>query len=70
MDAIVFMIDSTNKNPYDDTKEYLDDLINEGREGVPLLVMANNQEDPNAKSNEVITEQLGLARITNRKWSK
>ena len=70
MDAVVFVVDSTSKDANEDTKEYLYDLIKEGLEGVPLLVMANKQDELNPRSKEVITEELGLTEITDREWSK
>ena len=70
MHAVVFVVDSTNKDVNDETKEYLFDLLKEGLEGVPLLVMANKQDEPDARSKEVIMEELELSKITNRQWSK
>ena len=70
MHAVVFVVDSTSKDVNDETKEYLFDLLKEGLDGVPLLVMANKQDEPNARSKEVITEELELSKITNRQWSK
>ena len=49
-------------------KEYLFDIIKEGLDGVPLLVMANKQDDPTARSKEEIMEELELTKITDREW--
>jgi ADP-ribosylation factor-like protein 1 len=38
-------------------------------EGVPLLVMANKQDMPDAASEKEITEILGLSRIKERSWA-
>ena len=51
-------------------KEYLFDIIKEGLDGVPLLVMANKQDDPTARSKEEIMEELELTKITDREWCK
>ena len=69
-DAVVYVVDSTNKEPEHVMKEYLFDIIQEGLDGVPLLVMANKQDDPTARSKEEIMEELELTKITDREWSK
>ena len=51
-------------------KENLFDMIKEGLGGVPLLVMANKQDDPTSRSKEEIMEELELTKITDREWSK
>lgn len=37
--------------------------------GVPVLVLANKQDLPNAANEEEIGEHLGLSMIKNRMWS-
>ena len=69
-DAVVLVVDSIKKDRMDETKEELDEILKDGSKKAPILVMANNQDDPNANSKEVITEGLGLTKITDREWSK
>ena len=69
-DAVVIVVDSIKKDRMDETKEQLDNIIEDGGKEAPILVMANNQDEPNAKSKEDIIEELGLTTITDRKWSK
>ena len=78
MDAMVFVVDNINKDykddPYDDHKDeaksYIEGIIKYRNKEIPILVIANDQEDLDAKSKEAITEELGLTKITDREWSK
>ena len=69
-DVIVFRVNIVNKDHTDEIKEQIDEIIKDGRKKVPLLVMANNQDDTNSRSKDVIIEELGLAKIADREWSK
>ena len=70
-DGVVFVVDSTDRERADETKELLYEMIAEDElRGVPLLVMANKQDNLKARSKEVIAEELKLRNITDREWSK
>ena len=71
-DGVVFVVDSSDKDRADETKELLDDIVitEDELRGVPLLVMANKQDNLKARSKEVIAEELKLRNITDREWSK
>ena len=68
-DAVVCVVDSIYDR-MDETKEQIDEIIKVGCKKAPFLVIANNRDEPSASSKEVITEELGLTKITDRKWSK
>ena len=69
-DAVVLVVDSIKKDRMDESKEELDEILKDGHKKAPILVMVNNQDDPNTNSKEVITEELGLTKITDRELSK
>ena len=74
--ALIWVVDSNDKERIDDTngydntvKEELFETINEEElKDVPLLIFANKQDLPNAMSVKEITERLGLNQLRNRKW--
>lgn len=68
---MLFVVDSSDKERLNEAKEHLFYLLDEDELwGVPLLVMANKQDRPNALSPHYIAENLGLNAIRNRKWCK
>ena len=58
--AIIFVIDSTDKDNIEDAKEEISKLINEEElKGCTFLVMANRQDLKNAFSPEEIKKEIG-----------
>ena len=68
-DAVVCVVDSIYDR-MDETKEQIDEIIKVGCKKAPILVMANNRDEPNASRKGDITEELGLTKIADREWSK
>lgn len=69
MNAIVFMIDSNDRERIGEAAEELGKLLqNEDLSERPLLVMCNKQDLPNAMSVPEVTEKMGLLALRNRKW--
>ncbi len=68
-EGLVFVVDSADKVRFNEAKEQLDWILEDGEmSGVPLVIMANKQDMPNAVSPAEVAEQLGLNKIRNRQW--
>uniref|UniRef100_A0A6B2LMU7 ADP-ribosylation factor n=1 Tax=Arcella intermedia TaxID=1963864 RepID=A0A6B2LMU7_9EUKA len=67
--SIVFVVDSTDRSRIDEAGDELRKILREDElRDLPLLVFANKQDLPNAKSVVEITETIGLNKINNRTW--
>ena len=67
--AFVFVVDSSDGEHIDEAKEELHWILEtDEMVGVPLVVMANKQDLPNAQSPSYVAGKLGLSGIKNRKW--
>ena len=67
--AIVFVIDSIDKDRLDVVKQELFLLIKEeDLQGVPIAILANKQDLEGALSDIEISENIGLGNIKNNKW--
>ena len=68
--AIVFVIDSTDKDRLDIAKQELFFLIKEDDlKGVPIAILANKQDLEGALSDIEISEKLGLSDIKTNQWA-
>ena len=68
-DALIYVIDSADKNRVEETGEELSQLLEEDQmNGVPLLVLANKQDLVNALSAKDVAEGLNLFSIRDRPW--
>ena len=68
--AIVFVIDSTDKDRLDIAKQELFFLIKEDDlKGVPIAILANKQDLEGALSDIEISEMLGLSDIKTNQWA-
>jgi ADP-ribosylation factor-like protein 1 len=68
--AIVFVIDSTDKDRLDTVKNELFFLIQEeDLQGVPIAILANKQDLEGALSDIQISEKIGLSEIKNNQWA-
>ena len=69
--ALIYIIDSNDKERVGECKEELQrHLSDDELRCVPLLIMANKQDLPNAMSTLEITDALDLHSIKNREWCK
>ena len=69
-DAIIFVIDSTDKDRLDIAKQELLFLIKEDDlKGVPIAILANKQDLEGALSDIEISEMLGLSDIKTNQWA-
>lgn len=67
--ALVFVIDSSDKDRLEAARDQLDRMLDEDElSGKPLLVFANKQDLAGALSTAQIVEALGLHRLRRRMW--
>jgi len=68
-DGLIFVVDSNDQDRFDDAKQELHKMLGEDelRDAV-VLVFANKQDLPKAKTAAEITEKLGLSSMHSRKW--
>ncbi|CDW87723.1 UNKNOWN [Stylonychia lemnae] len=68
--AVIFVIDSADKERVEVARQELELMLQEEElKGVPVLVLANKQDLPNALNDQEICSGLGLTSIKNRPWS-
>jgi len=68
-DGIIFVIDSTDKERFEQAKEALSLLIfNDEFKNIPLLVFANKQDLPMSYLPNNIIEILDMGKIKDNKW--
>merc|ERR1711862_766913 len=69
-DALVYVIDSSDRRRLDESGAELKELLAEDKlGGIPLLVFANKQDLMQATPAEEITSSLDLASIKDRTWT-
>jgi ADP-ribosylation factor protein 1 len=67
--GIIYVVDSNDTGRAEEAAEELGKLMNEDElQGVPLLVLANKQDLPQAMTIATMTEKLGLVNCKSRKW--
>ncbi len=67
--GIIYVVDSNDTGRTEEAAEELGKLLNEDElQGVPLLVLANKQDLPQAMTIATMTEKLGLVNCKSRKW--
>jgi len=75
-DAVIFVVDSADRDRIDDTKGYenharleLSRLLQEDElRGASFLIYANKQDQDGAMNVREITERLGLSKLRDRDW--
>merc|ERR1719261_162365 len=68
-EGLIFVIDSNDSARFDDARQELHKMLNEDElRDAFLLVFANKQDLPKAKTAAEITEKLGLHSLSQRKW--
>ena|SRR3989338_4480010 len=69
-DAVVYVVDSTDKERMGVAKHELFNLLDEEElKNSALLVFANKQDLPNAANVQEVAKALGVNSITNRSWT-
>ena len=68
-EGLVFIVDSVDATRFSEAQDELAWILNaDEMTGVPLIVLANKQDLPNARSPSEVAEKLGLPQLKNRKW--
>ena len=68
--AVVFVIDSSDKERMDIVKQELFLLLQEDDlKGVPVMILANKQDIEGCLTDVQISESMGLTEIKNRPWA-
>ena len=68
-EGLVFVVDSVDKSRFNEARDELNWILDcDEMVGVPLVVLANKQDLPNACNPSEVTEKLGLTMVKNRKW--
>ena len=69
--ALIFVVDSTDRERIQDAKEDLHRVFNEDElKDAVLLVFANKQDLPNAMGKNEVVEKLSLSELRNTQWCK
>jgi len=67
--AIVYVVDSNDRERIGDAKEELEKLLREEElQHAPLLVFANKQDLPNSMASAEVSDKLGVQHIRDRPW--
>jgi len=67
--GLIFVLDSSDRGRIEEAKEELDKLLSEAElSNVLVLIFANKQDLPTALPISEIEQQLGLAKLSKRKW--
>ena len=68
-EGLIFVVDSSDASRFSEAREELAWILDSDEmEGVPLVILANKQDLPNAQSPADVAERLGLNQMKNRKW--
>ncbi|XP_069810133.1 uncharacterized protein [Dendropsophus ebraccatus] len=68
-DGVIFVVDSADSERIPEVREKLNTLLDdETLKGVPVMVLANKQDLPNARRPEELAEDLGLVDIKRDLW--
>ena len=68
-EGLVFVVDSSDRSRFHEAKEVLDWILEaDEMAGVPLVIMANKQDLPQAAAPSEVADKLGLTKVRGRKW--
>ena len=68
-DGLVFVVDSVDHTRFQEAREELEGVLrSEEMNGVPVLIMANKQDMPNARTPADIASKLGLHELKDHRW--
>ncbi|XP_061909967.1 ADP-ribosylation factor-like protein 11 [Entelurus aequoreus] len=67
--ALVFMVDSSDPSRMPEAQKALRKVLSDERlRGVPLMVLANKADQPNAMTIQEISKQLGMSNYPHLQW--
>ena len=68
-EGLIYVVDSSDRSRFGEAKEELDWILeSDEMAGVPLVILANKQDLPQAASPADLSVKLGLDKVRNRKW--
>ena len=68
-EGLIYVVDSSDRSRFNEAKEELDWILeSDEMTGVPLVILANKQDLPQAASPSDLSVKLGLDKVRNRKW--
>ncbi|XP_026566539.1 ADP-ribosylation factor-like [Pseudonaja textilis] len=68
-DGLIFLVDSMDYHRFEEARLELESLLEaDDLRGVPLMLLANKQDLPEARPSMEVAERMGVDKITGRKW--
>ncbi|XP_015665917.1 ADP-ribosylation factor 1-like [Protobothrops mucrosquamatus] len=68
-DGLIFIVDSMDYYRFEEARLELEALLDaDDLRGVPLMLLANKQDLPEARSSMEVAERMGVRKISGRKW--
>lgn len=68
-EGLIYVVDSADKSRFHEARDELNWILESDEMlGVPLVILANKQDMPNASSPSEVADKLGLTTVKNRKW--
>lgn len=68
-EGLVYVIDSNDRTRFAEAKNELDWILDSDEmRGVPLVILANKQDLPQAATPSEVANSLGLSKVQGRKW--
>lgn len=68
-EGLIFVVDSADSSRFVEAKGELDWILeSDEMDGVPVVILANKQDLPNAATPSQVATKLGLHDVRNRKW--
>ncbi|KAM4623090.1 uncharacterized protein O3C94_020793 [Discoglossus pictus] len=68
-DGLVFVVDSADWERFPEARAELESILKDDEmRGVPVLVMANKQDLPDARQPTEVTEEMGLKKVQGHQW--
>ncbi|GAB1607467.1 ADP-ribosylation factor-like [Argonauta hians] len=67
--CLLYVVDSADKNRMAESRYELNSVLRQKEmEGVPVIILANKKDLPNALSVSEITDNLNLSKLEDRRW--
>lgn len=68
-EGLIFVVDSADRSRFQEAKGELDWILeSDEMDGVPVVIMANKQDLPNAATTSDVASALDLHKMRSRKW--
>lgn len=69
-EGLIYIVDSNDRERLSESRDELFEILNHDKmRGVPVVVIANKQDLPDAMSLSEVYDGLSLPKLTERKWS-